>query len=566
MRSVGRIHLAVFLMGLWFSAPVHAITETYQQPYLGISDTFGRWNGTINWSYNPTGAPTLFKDNSKVVSLMQEVMAEWEGVSGVKFSHQGVNTALKDVSTDNVVAVIWGNANGAAAMAGPSRSYSTGSDTTLGYDPYTDGSVVISDSFDWTEGSQLSTAQSEALFKKILLHEVGHLIGLGHSDNPVSIMYANPYNNIGHLMADDIAAALAHYGASANPVTAAVYTPPTSSKTIFNSSSLFLNSSGASKSVTTLTDSTADSDVLYISLSFNGSFSKTVEIIVTDPSGYSIQETTASLSCAASFICSSYQSIGYTDILKKVTGVYHVYVVADAQQVAHQTFTVSTNPVWNRPPSASLVMSATSGQAPLTVSATVTATDPESDTVSMTWHIPGVGSVPVTNFSGSATRSMTFSTPGEYVMYVAVNDNSSRYTGSGQNSPASQAGDGPRLVLRQVITVTSASATALPLDVDKSGKVDATDGVLILRRLNGGSTINTGIVLPSGQSNDTVVTTIDGLSGTLDVDKSGKTDATDGVLILRRLNGGSTINTGIVLPSGQNNDTVVATIDQLSAQ
>ncbi|MBF0191748.1 MAG: matrixin family metalloprotease [Magnetococcales bacterium] len=566
MRSVDRIRLMIFLMGVLFSVPVYAVTETYQQPYLGISDPFGRWNGTITWSYNPTGAPTLFNDSAKVVTLIQGVMAEWEGVSGVKFSHKEVNTALQDVSTDNVVAVTWGYANGAAAMAGPSRSYSTGSDSALGYNPYTDGSVVISSTFDWTQSSQLTTAQSEALFKKILLHEVGHLIGLGHSDNPVSLMYANPYNNIGHLMADDIAAAQGYYGSATNPVTAATYTPPTTSKTIFNSSHLFLSSSGASKEVTTLTDSTADSDVLYINLSFNGSFSKTVEIIVTDPSGYSIQETTAALSCAASYICSSYQSVGYTDNLKKVTGVYHVYVVADAQQVAHQTFTVNTNPVWNRSPSATLVTSATSGRAPLTISGTVNATDTEGDTISMTWHIPGVGSVVESGFSGSATRSMTFSTPGEYVVYVAVNDNSSRYTGSGQNSPASQAGEGARLVLRQVITVTSETTTSLSLDVDKSGKVDATDGVLILRRLNGGSTINTGIVLPSGQSNDTVVATIDGSSGTLDVDKSGKTDATDGVLILRRLNGGSTINTGIILPSGQSNDTVVATIDQLSVQ
>ncbi|MEO5334482.1 MAG: hypothetical protein H7839_20900 [Magnetococcus sp. YQC-5] len=49
------------------------------------------------------------------------------------------------------------------------------------------------------------------------------------------------------------------------------------------------------------------------------------------------------------------------------------------------------------------------------------------------------------------------------------------------------------------------------LDVDQSGTVDATDGVLVLRRLNGASTIDTGVVLPAGQTNNTVVDRIDAM-------------------------------------------------------
>ncbi|MEO5331243.1 MAG: Ig-like domain-containing protein [Magnetococcus sp. YQC-5] len=107
------------------------------------------------------------------------------------------------------------------------------------------------------------------------------------------------------------------------------------------------------------------------------------------------------------------------------------------------------------------------------------------------------------------------------------------------------------------------SPTTKVLDVDKSGAVDATDGVLILRRLNGASTLDTGVVLPTGQTNATLLTTIDTLGLALDVDQSGSMDATDGVLILRRLTGGSTIDTGVILPTGQSNGTVVSTIDRL---
>ena len=101
------------------------------------------------------------------------------------------------------------------------------------------------------------------------------------------------------------------------------------------------------------------------------------------------------------------------------------------------------------------------------------------------------------------------------------------------------------------------------LDVDGSGVVNATDGVLILRRLNGGSTIDTGVVLPAGKSNADVLGTIDQRGMALDVDGSGVVNATDGVLILRRLNGGSTIDTGVVLPAGKSNSDVVAAIDAL---
>ncbi|MEO5334774.1 MAG: dockerin type I domain-containing protein [Magnetococcus sp. YQC-5] len=113
-------------------------------------------------------------------------------------------------------------------------------------------------------------------------------------------------------------------------------------------------------------------------------------------------------------------------------------------------------------------------------------------------------------------------------------------------------------------TVPVSTQTTPVLDVDKSGTVDATDGVLLLRQLNGASTIDTGVVLPNGQSNATILTTINAIASKLDVDQSGLVDATDGVLILRKLNGASTIDTGVVLLFGQNNGTVSTAIDAIS--
>ncbi|MEO5330687.1 MAG: dockerin type I domain-containing protein [Magnetococcus sp. YQC-5] len=130
--------------------------------------------------------------------------------------------------------------------------------------------------------------------------------------------------------------------------------------------------------------------------------------------------------------------------------------------------------------------------------------------------------------------------------------------------PSAATGVQVKLSGKTLNITTTASPTAPPLDVDKNGAVDATDGVLILRKLNGASTIDTGVVLPTGQTNTTIMTTLNTLGTKLDVDQSGSVDATDGVLILRQLNGASTLDTGVVLPSGQTNSTVMSAIRAIS--
>jgi hypothetical protein len=58
----------------------------------------------------------------------------------------------------------------------------------------------------------------------MFLHELGHLLGLGHSDRPASILYANPYHPergyMRNLKGDDIAGCVALYGASGKARTA----------------------------------------------------------------------------------------------------------------------------------------------------------------------------------------------------------------------------------------------------------------------------------------------------------------------------------------------------------
>ncbi|MBF0262117.1 MAG: hypothetical protein HQL97_09825 [Magnetococcales bacterium] len=119
-----------------------------------------------------------------------------------------------------------------------------------------------------------------------------------------------------------------------------------------------------------------------------------------------------------------------------------------------------------------------------------------------------------------------------------------------------------------VMTATPADVQATPsayvvLDVDHSGIVDATDGLLIQRRMNGADIIDSDVRLPTGQNNRSVVERVDELCAYLDVDRSGQVDATDGLLVVRRLNGADILDSGLLLPVSQSNATVISNVDAL---
>lgn len=464
-------------------------TETVVQPYLGITPVFGRWNTAIPWVYNPTLAPALFSDTDTVVRLLKEAMAEWEGVCGVRFNYQGIDTTIKNMSDDHLVVVHWGSAGGAAASAGPSRRYNSDSAKTLGYNPYTDGSLEINRFHDWTNGGQYTTAMMNRAFSSVLVHELGHLMGLGHSNNPVSILYAAPYNDVRHPLEDDVTAAQAFYGPSTNPTTVTKYTPPSAGVSPFTNSFLYLNPAasndinvGSDVRVTEISQNTSGSDALIFRTTFNAPLNKIIEFHVIDPFEYVIHEIYEAISKEESGAYTFSKEIGSVDILKNIPGQYHVYITANNRLLVDHPFTVTSTPEWNHPPLASVSYSAIYGSSPLTVTADLIASDPEGYGMSATWHIPEQGIIDENGFNGQATKILTFSEVGEYIVFVAVNDNGPRYDGSGYHSSADRAGDGVQTLLRQVITVTDSISPT----VGANQSVERGRGVTVT--LKGGTT------------------------------------------------------------------------------
>lgn len=150
-------------------------------------------NGQIEWYYNPSGQPAWLSKETAVATIKQG-MQQWSDACNVSFTYKG-ETSEPAVRKDGTNTLGWGN--------------------TLGY-PYANA---------WPNGSGgiiegdiqfvVSSFSGVNDFASNVIHEVGHLIGLSHSDRPAAVMFANGYNTYGYqslLKGDDMAACAKLYG------------------------------------------------------------------------------------------------------------------------------------------------------------------------------------------------------------------------------------------------------------------------------------------------------------------------------------------------------------------
>jgi hypothetical protein len=167
----------------------------------------GQWpEGRITWYYNPAGRPADIGD-AEIIDTVKQAFAEWNRVCQVEGTFGGVtNTPVNPVPTGAFV-VGWtdfGSPQFHAKGAHRSMSGSTA------YAPFTGGATQINVANpNWRKLLDNGTALG------IIQHEIGHSLGLAHSDDPTSIMFANPYNTSRYemrLQGDDIAACADLYG------------------------------------------------------------------------------------------------------------------------------------------------------------------------------------------------------------------------------------------------------------------------------------------------------------------------------------------------------------------
>jgi hypothetical protein len=170
-----------------------------------------RWPGPIHWSYNHAGAPGQFS-SAAVLSTLQAGINQWSNACGITFVYDGPTTLTPTPPVgypyDGVNVIAWGpndpyiqNANGVTVSI-PFSSPDGGA-------YFYDADIILDNTGRNSTSSILAT---------VAVHELGHVLGLAHSDVANVVMSGPPdvtYSNVGTLQADDVRGCRCLYGPAA---------------------------------------------------------------------------------------------------------------------------------------------------------------------------------------------------------------------------------------------------------------------------------------------------------------------------------------------------------------
>lgn len=361
------------------------VHTTEASPYLGSGSAITLWEkGVVKIAYNHSGARSDI-DAQQIMSDLQRAFAILEGVAELDFQFLGESSADPKDFDDNVVVVGWEQIGGSTiARAGPASAGFFSTVQRLGYLPAVDGSFTFNSLHD--SDYTLST----------MIHELMHLLGVGHSDTPVSIM-TPAVSRYDLPQADDIAVLQAMYGPPDEfklEQTGVTLSDSTSSSINVDlaDSGLRVRPANASNpdtlsEVLRIDSSFTDEDELFYRLSYAGAtVGETVEIFVTDPNGNTNLSRTSTLQFTNRI---TFLFVGFAKEITPIAGDWTIDIGVNGGLIQRLVIPVDEGlDSSNQNPVASLVATPLDGGR---FSLTANAQDPEGDALNFAWHIPGEG-------------------------------------------------------------------------------------------------------------------------------------------------------------------------------
>jgi hypothetical protein len=170
----------------------------------------GRSGGIVEWSFAQTpGTGFVFDDvisDTRFQNLIREAFQAWEDVANIDFQEV---TDSSDIS----LRLGWDTIDGPSGTVGEASFTSSKTTSTL-------FSIQTSEiRFDSAENwaTDRTPTRSEMSLYATAVHEIGHVIGLEHVDDPNTIMYFLDTGDVLDLTAGDIQGAQTIYGASTSP-------------------------------------------------------------------------------------------------------------------------------------------------------------------------------------------------------------------------------------------------------------------------------------------------------------------------------------------------------------
>jgi hypothetical protein len=168
----------------------------------------GEQGGTVKWSFAQSNGYFFNFDRAFTEANYQELVRDafdtWESVTDIDFIEVVDNSSVE-------FRLGWESIDGPSGIIGSSQYTGRKSSKQL----FSINRAEIS--FDTAESWNLDRqTESNVSFYTTALHEIGHTIGLGHTNDPSNLMFPYQQSNIQDLTAGDIEGAQLQYGAPIN--------------------------------------------------------------------------------------------------------------------------------------------------------------------------------------------------------------------------------------------------------------------------------------------------------------------------------------------------------------